>query len=155
MPPFRDLAGQYRFHARLLGLLASGLVDADWRHRAGGNSALWVLAHLTTSKQGLLRALGEMRDRQPWEAGVGRGGSPDAELPSSEVILACWHEANTLLSSHLDAMTEDQGAQPAPRTMPDGSTTRGGMARFLYFHEAYHLGQIGLLRRLCGKPGVI
>lgn len=155
MSPYRDLAGQYRFHARIVELLATGLDAADWRFRAGGNSALWVLAHIATSKQGLLRALGVMRDRHPWEAGVVRGGSPDAELPDSDVILACWQEANRVLTSHLDVMTDDQGGKPGPRTMPDGGTTLGAMARFLHFHEAYHLGQIGLLRRLCGKPGAI
>ena len=29
---------------------------------------------------------------------------------------------------------------------------RDAGARYLHFHEAYHLGQLGLLRRLCGLP---
>ena len=48
-----DLSGMYRFHARFLELMSGGLDDADWRHRAGGNSALWMLAHLSATKLGL------------------------------------------------------------------------------------------------------
>jgi uncharacterized damage-inducible protein DinB len=33
-------------------------------------------------------------------------------------------------------------------------TVREALA-VLQFHEAYHAGQVGLLRRLLGKPGVI
>lgn len=155
MPAYSDLARQYRFHDRILTPLAQGMDEADWRQRGGGNSALWILAHITTSKEGLLRALGETRSRHPWEAGVGRGGSPDAELPSCQEVQRCWQAANALLINRLDQLTADQGAQPGPRTLPDGSTTLGAMAHFLLVHEAYHLGQIGLLRRLCGKPGAI
>jgi uncharacterized damage-inducible protein DinB len=155
MPPYGDLGGLYRFHARLLGLLAQGLDDADWRHRAGGNSALWLLAHITTCKLGLLRALGEARDGQPWEAGVVRGGSPDAELPDAQILLPCWQAANETLVARLDTLSEEQAARPSPRSMPDGGATLGAMARFLHFHEAYHLGQLGMLRRQRGKSGVI
>jgi uncharacterized damage-inducible protein DinB len=34
--------------------------------------------------------------------------------------------------------------------MPDGSDTVAGVLHFLYFHETYHLGQLGLLRRMNG-----
>ena len=36
---------------------------------------------------------------------------------------------------------------------PDGSATVAGALGFLAWHESYHLGQLGLLRRLAGKPG--
>ncbi|MCH9008517.1 hypothetical protein IIA29_11025 [candidate division KSB1 bacterium] len=37
----------------------------------------------------------------------------------------------------------------------DEKETVGEKLSFLHFHETYHLGQIGLLRRLAGKEGVI
>jgi hypothetical protein len=37
----------------------------------------------------------------------------------------------------------------------DANGTLGDKLGFLQFHEAYHAGQIGLLRRLVGKEGKI
>jgi hypothetical protein len=151
--PCAEIAHLYRVHARFLGLLAAGMEEADWRNRFGGNPALWILAHLIVSKRGLLRALGAGPDKEPWEALAGRGGSGDAELPAAILLLPAWQADNAALATRLEGLDAAAAGAPSPRTLPDGSTTVGGMARFLQFHEAYHLGQIGLLRRQCGKPG--
>lgn len=153
--PCADVAHLYRFHARLLERLAAGMAEADWRSRFGGNPALWILAHLIMSKRGLLRALGAAPAKEAWEALAGRGGSGDAELPAAALLLPAWHADNADLATRLEGLSAAAAGAPSPRTLPDGSTTVGGMARFLQFHEAYHLGQLGLLRRQCGKPGAI
>ncbi len=153
--PCRDVAGLYRFHSSLLGLLAAGMEEEDWRFRAGGSPARWILAHLITSKRGLLRALGAGQPPEPWEALAGRGGSADAELPAALLLLPAWHADNADLVARLDLLDPAAAGAPSPRPLPDGSATIGAMARFLQFHEAYHFGQIGLLRRLRGKPGAI
>jgi uncharacterized damage-inducible protein DinB len=46
-------------------------------------------------------------------------------------------------------MTEEHLAASA------GKETVGDQLAFLQFHEAYHIGQAGLLRRLAGKDGAI
>jgi len=38
---------------------------------------------------------------------------------------------------------------------PESRRPRGMQLHFLQFHEAYHVGQIGLMRRVVGKPGAI
>jgi len=153
--PYAELGALYRFHGRMLERLADGLSEAEWRHRSAGNPARWVLAHLVASKRGLLRALGSGAAAEAWEALAGRGGTPDAELPAAAVLLSAWRDANAALCARLELMSAEEGGRPAPRTMPDGGTTLSAMARFLQFHEAYHLGQLGLLRRLAGKPGAV
>ncbi len=153
--PCADVAGLYRFHARVVDRLAAGMEEADWRHREGGNPARWILAHLIASKRGLLRALGAGSPPEAWEALAGRGGSAAAELPDALALLPAWHADNAALVTRLEDLNSAAAAAPSPRPMPDGSATIGAMARFLQFHEAYHLGQIGLLRRQCGKPGAI
>lgn len=148
-----DLAHLYRFHARFLDRLAAGMEESDWRQRFGGNPALWILAHLIVSKRGLLRAFGDSKAKEAWEALAGRGGSGDAELPDAALLLPVWQADNAALVTLLEGLDAAAAGAPSPRTLPDGSTTVGGMARFLQFHEAYHLGQIGLLRSQYGKPG--
>ena len=39
-------------------------------------------------------------------------------------------------------------------TTPAPATTVAGLVRFMCFHESYHIGQLGLLRRLNGKSGL-
>jgi uncharacterized damage-inducible protein DinB len=151
--PLAACAGLYRFHARMLDRLAAGMEEADWANRFGGNSGHWILAHLLATKRSQLRALCAGAAPEAWEALAGRGGARDAALPAASDLLPAWYRDNADLATRLEGLGADGADAPSPRTMPDGSTTQGGMARFLQFHEAYHLGQIGLLRRQCGKPG--
>jgi uncharacterized damage-inducible protein DinB len=67
--------------------------------------------------------------------------------------LAVMRNRMTAMAGHWDAVTAEQLAKPLGRTLPDGSDTIAGALRFLAWHEAYHLGQLGLFRRLAGKPG--
>ena len=54
------------------------------------------------------------------------------------------------LLAGLAAMPEAKLQEPSMRDMNVGE-----WLSFLHFHEAYHIGQTGLLRRLAGKEGAI
>ena len=91
-----------------------------------------------------------------WAAAFGRGTS-DADVPATldlRSVVTVFHEAHQRMAGHWEQLAPEQFARPLGRTMPDGSDTVGGMLRFLAWHEAYHPGQLGLLRRLAGKPGI-
>ena len=66
-----------------------------------------------------------------------------------------FHSAGDRMTEHFGAMTEEATAAPSPRDFPDGSKTLGDALHFMYFHETYHLGQIGYIRRMEGLPGFI
>ncbi|MBU1676531.1 DinB family protein, partial [bacterium] len=54
------------------------------------------------------------------------------------------------------SLTEDRLDEPAPFSPGNDETeTVGSLLAGLAFHESYHCGQLGLLRRLLGKDGVI
>jgi uncharacterized damage-inducible protein DinB len=92
---------------------------------------------------------------EPWEAAFGRGSSC-TEVPADldpRILVQAFHAAQQATAGRWDAVTEADLAKPFGRTLPDGSDTIGGALRFLAWHEAYHLGQLGFLRRLAGKPG--
>ncbi len=66
-----------------------------------------------------------------------------------EEILAAFDDSQDTILAALERTTEaDLAASHAKETV-------GQRLAFLQFHEAYHIGQIGLLRRLLGKPGAI
>jgi len=50
---------------------------------------------------------------------------------------------------------EKAGGDKAAADKAVGNKTVGNQLAFFQFHEAYHAGQVGLLRRLAGKEGAL
>lgn len=153
-----QLAERFFFQRGTIHVVVDGFEPADWKLRAGeGNSAHWVLGHIASSRRSLLRALGAPADDVAWERTFARNAShgDPADFPAPEELLADIHASGKLLTERLRSMTEDEANAPLGRSMPDGGTTVADCARFLQFHEAYHIGQLGLYRRLAGKTGAI
>jgi hypothetical protein len=151
------LARGYGFNDKVLGRAISGLDGDDWVRRAGPETshAYWVLGHLAASRRALLRNLGRDLPREPWEDAFARGSKPaDAVSVTPSTLEADFLSSGTLIRDLLGAMTEEEASSAYPRKLPDGSDTRGGATRFFLWHESFHLGQLGILRRACGKPGI-
>jgi uncharacterized damage-inducible protein DinB len=92
---------------------------------------------------------------EDWEAAFGRGSSP-AQVPGNidpRMLVQAFRSAQQALAGHWETLTGADLARPLGRTLPDGSDTLGGAVRFLAWHEAYHLGQVGFMRRLAGRAG--
>lgn len=157
LPILAPLAHHYavgdRFFVRVIGDFSA----EDWRVRdPAGHDARWIAGHLTITRRRLVAMAGLPPLSTAWDAAFQRGSLPanvPDELDPAQVV-AAFHEAHRLLDSRWEALTQADLDRPLGRTLPDGSDTIGGALRFLAWHEAYHLGQLGLLRRLAGKPGV-
>ena len=155
--PLQPLADRFAFNDRFLDMLVEGFSEEDWLRRAGpGNHAQWLLGHLASTRRSSLRGFGQSAEEQPWEQHFGMGHAPTPQ--SDDIAPALLREAfiknGEALRRWLAGLTEEQAAAPF-KPFPDGSRTVGGVAHFLHFHETYHLGQLGLLRRACGKKGVV
>jgi uncharacterized damage-inducible protein DinB len=89
----------------------------------------------------------------------GRGTPPlrDAAeaLPLSDLVQKC-EEAVKRLENGLGSLTPEQLDAPAPfsPTQNPNETVRS-LLSIVAFHQAYHVGQTGVLRRIAGKPGAI
>ncbi len=152
------LAQRFRFNEKVLDRLVEGFTERDWRCRAAADTshAFWLLGHLAVSRRNLFRNLGGDLTTAPWESAFTKGSRPDdgefVILP--EILRADFAESGRRLEARLGGLSPEEAALPYGRTFPDGSTTRDGAAHFLLWHETYHLGQLGLLRRTCGKSGL-
>jgi uncharacterized damage-inducible protein DinB len=151
------LAYQFSFSQRALGTNLDGISDEESRVRpaTGGNSINWVVGHIVASRQGVLSLLGQERtwSREQSE-GYARGSSgdvPEGSLLPLARLLADLNTTTQIITAALNALPDQ--AIAAPSTNPE--QTLGQRLAFLAFHESYHVGQIGLLRRLSGKPGAI
>lgn len=144
-------------------LLAQGAVGDfstdTWSARPGGvNHPTWILAHITQIRRGIARCLGGPDSRPaPGEAPVGFGDPclPADRYPAPDALLREFSALGSEIAKRLDTADDALLASRFEPTFPDGRdrTVREALG-FLLQHEALHIGQISLVRRLHGLPGV-
>lgn len=127
---------------------------------AGGNCLNWVVGHLLAIYNKALPMLGQ----EPVNVGGGldrydRGAPPlrdGAEALELQDLLAGFAKATERFAAGLTRITPETLEQPVPDS-PSGNpdeTVRTLLAT-ICFHQAYHAGQTGILRRIAGKEGAI
>jgi hypothetical protein len=157
MKSLESLASRFRFNEKAIGATLADFTESDWTHRIHGSTshAFWLLGHIAASRRGLLRGCGVEKAKATWEASFVRGTHPGAkDGVTPDALVADIAESGDALAARFAAITPEQAEAPYARTFPDGSSTVEGAAHFLFWHETYHLGQLGLLRRACGKAGL-
>ena len=121
--------------------------------RPAGNCANWVLGHIVATRGAVLELLGEPPVWDPTEGEAYRRGSApivDAARakPFPEIVQALDRSQERLMSGLSRIKEEDLGPAEAKGSL-------AGKLAVLQFHEAYHAGQLGLLRRIAGRKGAI
>jgi len=161
-----DLLPALRFQARLtrdvVRMNVEGVTHEESlvQPRPAGNCLNWVLGHLTAIYNGTMPLFGASPVRpEATLARYARGSSPilsphDA-LPLAELTSA-WEEACARVDAALADFPADRLSAPLP-TSPTGDpdATVGSVMTTVIFHQAYHAGQLGVLRRIVGKPGAV
>lgn len=151
--PGRRFAAVAALHRRLYANVLDGLSDEQLEERTGDANALrWIAAHLAQSRAGLAAMLGEPIEH-PLEA-YAEAVPADAEPPSLETIRDVFARASAALNRALRDVTDASLAGDAPFAIPLRDGSMAGMIDFLQSHEAYHLGQLGLYRRILGLPAM-
>jgi len=143
--------------------LISDVPHEDWfRMPEGATTHIgWQVAHLAIAEYGL--CLFRQRDRRAEDAELmagryrkaySKGSTPEAgpdNNASPEEILATLDRVHQQALLEMAEIPDRQLAQPVE--MPFlGYPTKLGALLFCSHHEFLHAGQIGLLRRLLGKP---
>lgn len=125
-----------------------------------GNCVNWVLGHIVASRNGVLRLVGEepvLHDAVAER--YKRGSAPMANqldaAPLDLLVKALGQSQERILSALGRIRELDLNKPAATPGSPTGDTSVGGQLAFLHFHETYHSGQLGILRRLVGKEGAI
>jgi uncharacterized damage-inducible protein DinB len=119
-----------------------------------GNTINWILGHILATRTRLHPLLGL---EQAWSPELahrytgldGAGWSPETAVALS-VIKSELARSQQAVMGALDDMASKTLAARAN----DGRTLAEVLG-FFHFHEAYHTGQIALVRRIVGRPGVI
>ena len=156
---FRNQAGAIRqvFRINLEGITHE---ESLVQPRPAGNCLNFVVGHLVNVHNGVLAMLGqEPAIDDARIARYARGSRPltdPAEATDLETLKSAWETASDRIDAGLAALTPeflDQRAASSPTNNPN--ETNRTLIGTVLFHQAYHLGQLGLLRRIVGKPGAI
>ena len=150
------LSRMYGINHHALHVNVKGVTNEEaWiQPRPYGNCMNWVVGHIVASRNGILAALGEEAIWPKEEAKTYARHSAPITAPGEgkplDVMLADFDRAQERINSALGRITAADLAKP----FGDGDTV-GGWLHFLQFHEAYHIGQVALLRRIVGHEGAI
>ena len=151
--------GLYRAGAALVERAFGDLKPDDlWRQpEPQSNALLWLLGHVTRHRSMLLQRCDPAAPKFPWGEAFARGGTPgelERSVPLAD-LLRCFRETTARLVERLPALTEAELSASIGQKLPHGDDTLRGMVAFLLFHEAYHVGQIGYVRKLLGYAPLI
>ncbi len=128
------------------------------RPEPGGNSANWVLGHLVSTRSRLLARFGEqpvLDEGSTASYARGSDGNIERGVPLEE-LLAALDRSQPLLVERLNRFSDAELSAKSPFSSPAGpDATLGQALAAMAFHEAYHVGQLGILRHLTGKSGAI
>ena len=156
---FRHQAGMIR---AVVGMNTEGMTQADSlvKPEPAGNCANWVLGHVLCVYNNALGLLGQ--ERVVPADGLERykrGSAPladTAEALDFGEMVAAWDRTCDAVDAGLAQLGPDGLDRPAPFS-PSGNPneTMRSLISTVLFHQTYHAGQLGLLRRIAGKPGAI
>lgn len=126
---------------------------------SGGNGANWVLGHLIWVYELTLPAVGQapvlgVDALGPYVKGTPALTDPDEALDFGELLRA-WIEAATRMRAGLEALSPAALQRPADHPGAEPGESLRSLLGGILFHQAYHAGQLGTLRRLAGHAGAI
>lgn len=156
------LVAQLGFSHFVIKANAGGLTHADSlvQPAPGGNCMNWVLGHILVARNDLMEFLGleplwDTQAREPYR----RGGPPlsDPEGATAfDQLLVDLDATQRALTEALGQVPIKRLAEKAPFSpTSDPNETVGSLLAGFVFHDAYHAGQTGLLRRITGREGAI
>ena len=153
------LKAQYDLNTRLYNNVLQGITDGESNNRNNENvnHIKWVAGHLLSTRlENMNQLTGGEPDRTYVEK-FGRNSKLDptgASYPSLEELTAKWNEVSPSISERILQIPEELLDSKAPAQSPIPDETFRGLLAFIVSHEAHHVGQLSILRKLAGKDAM-
>jgi len=155
-PLLESLAGHFRTTHQLLHMCLSDLDRETATRRARGNegpSILWIVGHLLEYRSKMLGLLGVSREPTFSDIFNNQSATDGSNYPTMDEILAEWDVIQGELESALPGVDTETLLQPSGEAGPHGEKRPLDDLVFVTWHESYHMGQLGALRKSMGMPG--
>ena len=126
----------------------------------GGNCLNWVVGHLVCVYDQVLPVVGQTAVMEKDRLKRYDRGTPQlqdsAEAIDLKDLMAAWDEAAKRMDKGLQSITLETLDAPSPFSPSNNpEETVRSLLNVIFFHQAYHAGQTGLLRRIAGKEGAL
>ena len=155
----RALSTQVYYNLGALKMNLEGLSHEESlvQPQPAGNCLNWIVGHILANRAGILALLGKdpvwnEEEAEPYQ----RGSEPltdPTQAKNLEDLVAMLETSQESILAGLSEISDEALQAPAP-SGKEGETVETGLAG-LVFHEAYHVGETGILRRLLGHEGAI
>jgi len=158
MPAKNQLLVQFDLHYTLFNnvLVDINEEESDIRLAPGINNIKWLAGHLVWG-QGALARMGSVPMNIEWlahyDTQIANPPGPELRAPSLEEIKAGWNKLNDPIHKGLEALPDEVLNTPIEFPLPAFRTVEG-LWTFINHHQAYTIGQIGILRRVLGKEAM-
>src|SRR5215510_5937562 len=151
---FQFESGSYVLARNLAGV---GHEESLFAPQPGGNTMNWIVGHIVRTRNQAIGLLGgtPLFDDAEFDQ-YGAGGFDPGRAMRLEELRRRFDALSPAIASALAHATPEQLSAKAPFSpTANPNETVGTLLAGIAFHEAYHLGQTGLSRRLLGKPGAL
>ncbi len=161
----RYLLSQFDLHQRLYNNVLVDFTDEETNQRLYGDTKMnhvkYIAGHLLNSQCALALLAGVPVDRK-WDdlfAGVRQSEArDDISYPPIQQIKDEWNRIYVPIRKGFDSLSDTDLNRPAPDPLGKAfqnddffPNSIAGVWAFLNHHQAYHIGQIGILRSGFGK----
>jgi hypothetical protein len=159
------LLAQFDLHHVLFNNVLAGISDEESNEVIieQMNNVKWLAGHLLWAQHSLAR-LGRINIHLPWrnhfytESGATDAdrNAPATELPKLDMIIDKWNLDNPQIRAALVALPGEalNEVEEVRHPILPFNNTVGGRWAFINHHQAYTIGQIGILRRGMRKEGM-
>jgi hypothetical protein len=154
----KQLLAQYDLHTLLFNNVVADISEEESEIRLAPavNNVHWLAGHLVWGQGGLARLCGVPMNidwldhyntqlKEPIEI--------TAQIPSLAGIKKAWNEVAPAIREGLEKLSDETLSAPAEFPIPQFRSVEGLWA-FINHHQAYTIGQIGILRRALGKDAM-
>lgn len=143
----------YDLQTRLFNNVISEISDGNAGNRASEkvNHIKWLAGHMVSVRYLMAALLGANETEKYAELfSQFKGLQPDVTYPSVEEMKNEWDKISKVLRPLIANITAETLAGPIPFPVPVAEQNISGFLSFCLHHEAYHIGQLGILRKYHG-----
>lgn len=149
----KTLMGSFGMTDFLVPLVLEDLSEEDARKRSrdgDGPSIAWTVGHLLHYRCNVMTLLGDERVDFAGETFT-QAATDGSDYPTIAELLERWGALAADFQAALMSKTEDDWS--ASGTGAHGEKSLRDQVTFLAWHEGYHMGALGALRKDMGYPG--
>jgi hypothetical protein len=154
----KPLLIQFDLHHRLYNNVLEGFSDQETNQRLHNNPQInpvkYLAGHLLNSQYGLALMAG-LNPEVKWNELFAVMGQSEARdnypYPPLEEVLMEWNQLHEPLRKMLSGLDTENLKEKPPAPFDQVAESKEELWAFINHHIAYHIGQIGILRRGFGK----